>query len=288
MRLEKRASSSTAALVLAPIGAVVFTLLVSSVLVWWAGAAVDRNLWPAAQGRLRFGVCAQRNPDPRHPADPHRAGRHGGVQGAAVQHRRRGPALCRRAGGRGGRRHARRHRVRPAADAAVRADAAGQRAGRRPAAAGPGAAEGTPGRGRGGHHAAAELHRAAVRLDDARRTDEGPDRHGLAAERGPAGRSGTVQADRPDAGPQRPGRRLRAGRAGVGPAEVHRVRLRHPRRRRQCPCRRIRRRAGDPHRGAGGDAVRRTGRAWPARSKWPAAPATSRSTCRRAMATPAS
>lgn len=43
MRLEKRARSSTAALVLAPIGAVVFTLLVSSVLVWWAGAAVTET-----------------------------------------------------------------------------------------------------------------------------------------------------------------------------------------------------------------------------------------------------
>lgn len=43
MRLEKRATSSTAALVLAPIGAVVFTLLVSSVLVWWAGAAVTQT-----------------------------------------------------------------------------------------------------------------------------------------------------------------------------------------------------------------------------------------------------
>jgi len=43
MRLEKRATGSTAALVLAPIGAVVFTLLVSSVLVWWAGAAVTET-----------------------------------------------------------------------------------------------------------------------------------------------------------------------------------------------------------------------------------------------------
>ena len=43
MRLEKRSTGSTAALVLAPIGAVVFTLLVSSVLVWWAGAAVTET-----------------------------------------------------------------------------------------------------------------------------------------------------------------------------------------------------------------------------------------------------
>ena len=43
MRLEKRARSSGAALVLAPIGAVLFTLLVSSVLVWWAGATVTET-----------------------------------------------------------------------------------------------------------------------------------------------------------------------------------------------------------------------------------------------------
>ena len=43
MRLEKRSRSSAAALVLAPVGAVVFTLLVSSLLVLWAGAAVTQT-----------------------------------------------------------------------------------------------------------------------------------------------------------------------------------------------------------------------------------------------------
>jgi ABC-type uncharacterized transport system permease subunit len=43
MRLEKRATSSTSALVLAPIGAIVFTLLVSALLVLWAGAAVTQT-----------------------------------------------------------------------------------------------------------------------------------------------------------------------------------------------------------------------------------------------------
>jgi len=43
MRLEKRATSSTSALVLAPIGAIVFTLLVSALLVLWAGAAVTET-----------------------------------------------------------------------------------------------------------------------------------------------------------------------------------------------------------------------------------------------------
>ena len=37
MRLEKRAQSSALALVLAPVGAVAFTLLVSALLVLWAG-----------------------------------------------------------------------------------------------------------------------------------------------------------------------------------------------------------------------------------------------------------
>ena len=43
MRLEKRAANSTAALVLAPVGAVAFTLLVSALLVLWAGAAVGQT-----------------------------------------------------------------------------------------------------------------------------------------------------------------------------------------------------------------------------------------------------
>lgn len=43
MRLEKRAGSSAFALVLAPLGAVLFTLLVSALLVLWAGAAVTQT-----------------------------------------------------------------------------------------------------------------------------------------------------------------------------------------------------------------------------------------------------
>ena len=43
MRLEKRAASSAIALVLAPVGAILFTLLVSSLLVLWAGAAVAQT-----------------------------------------------------------------------------------------------------------------------------------------------------------------------------------------------------------------------------------------------------
>ena len=43
MRLEKRSQSSRMALLLAPVGAVVFTLLVSALLVWWAGADVAQT-----------------------------------------------------------------------------------------------------------------------------------------------------------------------------------------------------------------------------------------------------
>ena len=50
MRLEKRLQTSRAALVLAPIGAVLFTLLVSSLLVLWAGAPVGQTYALLLQG----------------------------------------------------------------------------------------------------------------------------------------------------------------------------------------------------------------------------------------------
>jgi ABC-type uncharacterized transport system permease subunit len=50
MRLEKRQQSSALALVLAPIGAVVFTLLVSALLVLWAGAPVGQTYALLLQG----------------------------------------------------------------------------------------------------------------------------------------------------------------------------------------------------------------------------------------------
>ena len=50
MRLEKRANSSAVALLLAPVGAIVFTMLVSSLLVWWAGAPVSRTYGLLLQG----------------------------------------------------------------------------------------------------------------------------------------------------------------------------------------------------------------------------------------------
>ena len=50
MRLEKRQASSTAALVLASGGAVTFTLLVSALLVLWAGAPVGQTYALLLQG----------------------------------------------------------------------------------------------------------------------------------------------------------------------------------------------------------------------------------------------
>ena len=50
MRLERRHRSSRAALVLAPVGAVAFTLLVSALLVLWAGAPVGRTYALLLQG----------------------------------------------------------------------------------------------------------------------------------------------------------------------------------------------------------------------------------------------
>ena len=50
MRLERRTSVSRSALVLAPIGAVAFTLAVSALLVLWAGAPVARTYALLLQG----------------------------------------------------------------------------------------------------------------------------------------------------------------------------------------------------------------------------------------------
>jgi len=50
MRLERRHQSSRAALVLAPVGAVAFTMAVSALLVLWAGAPVGRTYALLLQG----------------------------------------------------------------------------------------------------------------------------------------------------------------------------------------------------------------------------------------------
>ena len=43
MRLEKRTQTSSLAMLMAPLGAVLFTLLVSALLVLWAGAPVGKT-----------------------------------------------------------------------------------------------------------------------------------------------------------------------------------------------------------------------------------------------------
>ena len=74
--------------------------------------------------------------------------------------------------------------------------------------------------------------------------DEGPDRDGLAAERGAAGRAAAGQADRTHARAQRAAVGAGAGRGAVGADEVQHARLRDPRRRRECARRGLCRHAG--------------------------------------------
>jgi hypothetical protein len=74
----------------ARIGAIAFTLLISALLVLWAGAPVGQTYALLLKGGFGSVLRVERNPHPRHPADPHRPGGHRGVQGAPVQHRRRG------------------------------------------------------------------------------------------------------------------------------------------------------------------------------------------------------
>ena len=50
MRLERRHETSRTALVLAPIGAIVFTMAISALLVRWAGAPVGRTYALLLQG----------------------------------------------------------------------------------------------------------------------------------------------------------------------------------------------------------------------------------------------
>ena len=50
MRLEKRSEQSRLALLLAPLGAILFTLLVSALLVLWAGAPVAQTYGLLLQG----------------------------------------------------------------------------------------------------------------------------------------------------------------------------------------------------------------------------------------------
>jgi energy-coupling factor transporter ATP-binding protein EcfA2 len=149
--------------------------------------AVAQTYGLLLKGGLRFGFCLSETLTRAIPTHADRTGGHGGLQGRLFNIGAEGQlyagALAAVAvgglhGGTG---------FDAAANALLFVLMMLAAAGRRPAAAGTGTAEGPAGRGRGGDHPAAELHRAAVGVDDARRTDEGSDSHGMAPERGAAG-----------------------------------------------------------------------------------------------------
>ena len=125
-----------------------------------------RRLPADGRGEPGLALRAERDPDPRHALDPHRARRRGRVPRPALEHRRRGPALP-RCGGRGGARHRCRARCRPRCCCPLVARR--RRRGRRPAHAGADLAQAAARRRRGGDHAAAQLRGAAVRRHAARR-----------------------------------------------------------------------------------------------------------------------
>ena len=161
--------------------------------------------------RLRLALRLERDADARDAADAHGARRGDRVPRAPVQHRRRGPALRGRARGGRGRRPARRRRASTCRLPLLFAAMVARRGARRRDADGAARVrEDALRRRRGRDHAAAQLHRAAVRLDDARRPDEGPDRDGLAAERRAAGGARAAEARRAHARARRAPRGDRA------------------------------------------------------------------------------
>ena len=95
----------------APIAAVAFTLLACAGLVVWAGAPVGKAYLLLFDGAFGSRFAHHRDAHARHTADAHRPGCSGRVPRALLQHRRRGPALPRRA--RCGRGRRRRHRRAP-------------------------------------------------------------------------------------------------------------------------------------------------------------------------------
>jgi hypothetical protein len=135
VRLEKRSARSSAALVLAPTGAIAFTLVVSALLVLWAGAPVLRTYGLLFQGGFGSVFALSETLTRATPLVLTGLAATGRVQGAPLQHRRRRAALCRRDRRDRGRRVARRQRLRRIAMAAVPADDGRRRARRRAAAA---------------------------------------------------------------------------------------------------------------------------------------------------------
>ncbi len=154
------------------------------------GRARRTDVLADLRGRLRLALRVERDAHARDAADPHRPRGGGRLSRALLQHRRRRAALRRRT------RRGRRRRHVGAAGAPVSSDDAGGDARRRAAAGRAGAAAHAARRRRGRDHAAAQLHRAAVRVDDARRPDEGSRGDGMAAEHLAARRAAARQARR--------------------------------------------------------------------------------------------
>ena len=226
MRLERRTAASRTALVVAPLAAIAVTLLICALLVAWAGAPVGRTYLLLLEGGFGSRFALTETLTRATPLI---------LTGlaVAVAFRARlfnigaeGPVLCRRAGRGRRRRAARRRGLRAAGRRALRPDDPGRDGRRRRAAAGAGLAQDAAVGRRGGHHAAAQLHRAAVRLGDAGRADEGSDRARLAA----VGGDQAGARIRPPAREVAAAHRLPVGDRGGAAAAVaqprHRARLR--------------------------------------------------------------
>ena len=257
MRLEARPEVSRTMQIAAPFAAIAFTLVVCSLLVAWAGVPVGGAYLLLLEGAAGSGFAVSETLTRATPliltglavAVAFRAKLYNiGAEGqlyvgalAAVAVGNAGlplpplvlfPLVAARSDGRG-----------------------------RAAAHRPGAAQDAVPHRRGGHDAAAQLHRALVRVDAARRTDEGSRRAmgwpqsvaipaelelGKLAERSRV-HSGLLIA-------------LCARGARLDHRPLHRFRLRDACGRRQCARRRVRRNAGAGGRGQDRAPVRRTGR----------------------------
>ena len=168
MRLEKRTAPRAGSCWRA-VGAVAFTLLISGLLVLWAGAPVGRTYALLLQGAFGSVFALTETLTRAMPliltglaaAVAFRARLFNiGAEGQLYAGALAAVAVGGMHGGTG---------LRAVALRALPAHDGCGRAGRRTAAAGPGADEGTAGCRRGGDHAAAQLHRAALRIGAARR-----------------------------------------------------------------------------------------------------------------------
>ena len=119
MRLEPKLAPSLAATMLYPVAALAATVVIASLLALAAGASPFFRVFSRCQGCCGFAIRGAGNADPGNTADLHRAGSRRRLPRQAVEHRRRGTALC------GGRRY-RGARYRRAAIAGLHA-AAGHR-----------------------------------------------------------------------------------------------------------------------------------------------------------------